>query len=291
MRILITALFAVFCLFGCSNMEPESGNNESESNRLTAEAEARLSATEGGRMVLRAIEAHGGLDAWHNAETSAYIWGFVGGTRTRLVAHNRTRQVYHDILALAGEAVQDGAQMAWDGSDAWIYPDSLMGMANPRFMTTTGYYFQSIPFVLADPGLHYEALAPALLDSIEHQMVRVTFEDGIGDAYGDHYTLYIHPETYMVSALRYRSTFGRGRPTIDENMRETLLYYKDYVTVDGLTTPTRFEGYGFSEGAKGNQYYSAESSEHSFSAPFDTTRLVMPDGGRVQSMPPAAGEQ
>ncbi len=290
MRTLITALFAVLCLFGC-NMEQESAYNGSESNRLTAEAEARLSATEGGQMVLRAIEAHGGLEAWHNAETSSYVWGFAGGMRSSLVAHNRTRQIYHDILAFADEEVKGRVQMAWDGSEAWVYPDSLMNSVNPRFMATTGYYFQSIPFVLADSGLHYEALAPALLDSVEHQIVRVTFGDGIGDAYGDHYTLYIHPETNMVSALRYRSTFGRGRPTIDENMRETLLYYKDYVTVDGLITPTRFEGYGFSEGTRGNQYYSAESSEHSFSAPFDATRLVMPDGGRVQPPPPAASEQ
>ena len=290
MRILITALFAVLCLFGC-NMEPESAYNGSEADRLTADAEARLSATEGGQMVLRAIEAHGGLDAWHNAETSAYIWGFAGGMRTRLVANNRTRQIYHDILAFADEAVQGSVQMAWDGSEAWVYPDSLMDMVNPRFMATTGYYFQSIPFVLADSGLHYEVLAPALLDSVEHQIVRVTFGDGIGDAYGDHYTLYVHPETNMVSALRYRSTFGRGRPAIDENMRETLLYYKDYVTVDGLTTPTRFEGHGFSEGTRGDQYYSAESSEHSFSAPFDATRLVMPDGGRVQPMPPGGSGQ
>lgn len=290
MRILITALLAVICLFGC-NMESESGQNGSESSRLTAETEARLSATEGGQMVLRAIEAHGGLDAWHNAETSAYIWGFSGSMRSRLVAHNRTRQIYHDILAFADEEVQGRVQMAWDGSEAWVYPDSLMEVVNPRFMATTGYYFQSIPFVLADSGLHYEVLAPALLDSVEHQIVRVTFGDGIGDAYGDHYTLYIHPETYMVSALRYRSTFGRGRPTIDENMRETLLYYKDYVTVDGLITPTRFEGYGFSEGIRGPQYYGAESSEHSFSEPFDASRLAMPDGGRVQPMPPAASEQ
>lgn len=290
MRTLITALFAVLCLFGCT-MEPESGNNGSESGGLTAEAEARLSATEGGQMVLSAIEAHGGLDAWHNAETSAYIWGFEGGMRSRLVAHNRTRQIYHDILAFADKEVQGRVQMAWNGSEAWVYPDSLMDMVDPRFMATTGYYFQSIPFVLADSGLHYEVLAPAHLDSVEHQIVRVTFGDGIGDAYGDHYTLYIHPETYMVSALRYRSTFGRGRPTIDENMRETLLYYKDYVTVDGLITPTRFEGYGFSEGNRGPQYYGAESSEHSFSAPFDASRLAMPDGGRVQPMPPAASEQ
>lgn len=285
MRIFSTVLFALMLIVGCSNPETDSSTtDELVDNPLTEETEARLMATEGGQMLLRAIEAHGGLDAWHNAETSSYVWGFGGGLESKMVAHNRTRQVYHDVLSMGGEPAPDGAQMVWDGTDAWVYPDSLE--TNPRFMATTGYYFQSIPFILADPGIRYEVLAPALLDSVEHHLVRATFDDGVGDAPGDHYTLYIHPETYMVNALRYRSTFGRGRPALDESMSETLLYYKGYVTVDGLTVPSQFEGYGFSEGARGNKYYEAASSEHSYTQPFVENRLVMPSSGaRVAPMP------
>lgn len=243
--------------------------------------------TEGGKLLFRAIRAHGGLEAWHQAETSSYIWGFSGGMKTKMVAHNRTRQVYHDILAIADEDIPDGSQMVWDGTDAWVYPDNLP--ARPRFMATTGYYFQSIPFILADPGVRYEVLEPTQLDSITHHIVRATFDDGVGDAPGDHYTLYIHPETYRVNAIRYRATFGRGRPAIDENMSETLLYYLDYVTVDGLTVPTKFEGYRFSEGEKGDKAYEAASSEHSYTELFDEERLVMPVGARIDSMP-AMGE-
>lgn len=258
--------------------------DKQEGNSLNVEAEARLMATEGGQVLLRAIEAHGGLDAWHNAETSSYIWGFGDGLRSRMVAHNRTRQVYHDILSMGEETVPDGSQMVWDGTDAWVYPDSLN--INPRFMATTGYYFQSIPFILADPGIRYEVLPPAMLDSVEYHLLRATFDDGIGDAPGDHYTLYIHPETHRVNALRYRSTFGRGRPAINESMSETLLYYKNYITVDGLVVPSWFEGYGFSEGAKGDKYYDAASSEHSYSQPFDESRLIMPSSGaRITPMP------
>ena len=271
-------------LFGCSDMETDrSATDESNIDLLTAETQERLMATEGGRMLLRAIVAHGGLDAWHNAKTSSYIWGFAGGLKTKMVAHNRTRQVYHDIMSVGDEEAPDGYQMAWDGTNAWLYPDSLA--IQPRFMATTGYYFQSIPFILADPGTHYEVLAPALLDSIEYNIVRVTFDDGVGDAPGDHYTLYIHPKTHRVDALRYRSTFGQGRPPIDETMAEVLLYYKEYVTVDGLIVPTRFEAYGFSEGKKGDKYYEAASSEHSYMQPFDESRLVMPEGAKIDMMP------
>ena len=38
------------------------------------EARARLTAGEGGQMVLDVIEKHGGLEAWYAASTSAYPW-------------------------------------------------------------------------------------------------------------------------------------------------------------------------------------------------------------------------
>ena len=269
-------------MLGCSDTDLSS-TGAPENHPLIAETEERLLSTEGGKVMWGAISAHGGLDAWYNAETSSYIWGFTGGVETKLTAHNRTRQVYHDILSIGDEAIPHDAQMAWDGVDAWVYPDSLP--MKPRFMATTGYYFQSIPFILADPGIRYEVLEPALLDSIEHHIVRATFDDGVGDAPGDHYTLYIHHETYVVNAVRYRSTFGQGRPSIDENMTEILLYYMDYVTVDGLTVPTRFEAYGFSGGMKGDRYYEAASSAHSYTQPFDKSRLMMPNGARIDPMP------
>ncbi len=269
---------------GCGNMESDGTNMiESEAHPLTTETESRLMATEGGRMLLRAIIAHGGLDAWHNAETSHYVWGFTGGLKTRMVAHNRTRHVYHDVLSMGGEVLPDEAQIVWDGTHAWAVPDSLP--VRVRFMATTGYYFQSIPFILADRGVRYEVMPPAILDSVEHHIIRATFDDGVGDAPGDHYTLYIHPKTYVVNAIRYRSTFGQGRPPIDENMSEVLLYYKDYITVDGLMVSTRFEGYEFSDGEKGQIYYEASSSEHSYTQPFDESRLRMPSDAMIDPMP------
>lgn len=282
MRILCTVLLIV--IFGCS--DPNHSNvGEFENNPFVAETKARLLSTEGGKILWRAIEAHGGLNAWYNAGTSSYVWGFTDGLETKLTAHNRTRQVYHDILSMGDEAMPPDARMAWDGVNAWVYPDSLP--VNPRFMATTGYYFQSIPFILADPGVRYEVLEEALLDSVEYHIVRATFDDGVGDAPGDHYTLYIHHETHIVNAIRYRSTFGKGRPPINENMSENLLYYKDYVTVDGLKVPTRFDAYGFSEGMKRDRYYGATSSAHSYTQPFNENRLLMPEGARIVPLPPS----
>jgi len=254
-----------------------------EEHPLSAEVQTRLMTSDGGELLLQTINAHGGLDAWHHAETSSYLIGSNGGVQSKMVANNRTRQVYHDIQSMGQDSPLDGAQMVWDGTNAWVYPNDLP--VNSRFMATTWYYFHSIPFILADPGVRYEILPNEAFENVEYLMMRVTFDDGVGDAPGDHYTLYIHPETYLVDALRYRSTYGSGRPPINDEMSETLLDYQYYVTVDGLTVATKFQGYGFSDGRKGDLYYEVIASEISYRVPFDQTRLAMPSDARVDPGP------
>ena len=143
--------------------------------------------------------------------------------------------------------------------------------------------FSSIPFVLADPGVTYEAMPPETLDGETYDMGRVGFEDGVGDA-SDTYTLYVHPETGRLRAIRYTVTYG-GRPA----RGETLFYYDDYTTVDGLTVPTHFRGYRFEDGQRGDFRNEAWVTDISFREPFDESLLEMPEGGRVQPMPPAEG--
>lgn len=253
-------------------------------------ARARLSASEGGRRVGRAIDAHGGLEAWYSAPTSSYTWEYanVGADlhfASFLVADNRTRRVYHDLLTVGpyGRPQPVEARFAWDGSEAWIAPDSIEKV-NPRFWATSGYYFEQIPFVLADPGIRYEALPDDTLDGVPHTMVRVTFEPGVGDSPGDSYTLYLDEETGRVAAIRYTVTFGR-EPDAGAPPRETLFYYDDYVTVDGLTVPTRFRGYSFSEDGRGAFKNEAWADSISFRRPFDASRLEAPPNARAVSVP------
>lgn len=251
----------------------------------SAAATGRLEASEGGQIVLRAINAAGGLAAWYGAATSSYGWEYsnVGSDiqfKTVMVADNRSRSVYHDIVSLGPfeNAQPYEGRMVWDGQDAWIYPAETEGI-NPRFWATTGYYFSSIPFVLADPGIVYETLPDQELDGVMYDMVKVGYEPGIGDA-SDTYTLYVDKESDQLRAIRYTVTFG-GRPAGNE----TLFYYEDYVTADGLTVPTRFDGYWVIDGEKGEFKNAAWVTDISFSTPFDETQLVMPEGARVVGMP------
>ena len=280
-RTTILATFAIAIgLPGCAPAEESWGPEQ-----MAAEASARLDASPGGQVVARAIEAAGGLETWYAAPTSSYGWEYanVGSNiqfRSHMVADNTTRRIYHDLQTLgdyeAPEPVE--ARFAWDGQDAWISPAEI-DRVNPRFWSSTGYYFSSIPFVLADPGIVYEVMPDEELDGRMYDMVKVGYEDGIGDA-SDNYTLYVDKESDRLRAIRYTVTFG-GRPA----RGESLFYYNDYETVDGLTVPTHFQGFQFVDGQKGDFRNEAWVTDISFTRPFDETQLEMPQSGRIQAMP------
>ena len=265
---------------------------EREVERRVEAAEARLTQNEGGRRVLRAIDAHGGLAAWYRAPTSSYTWEYANkGADLRfksfLVVDNRTRRAYHDLLTTGSydDARPVDARFAWTGERAWIAPDSIE-QPNPRFWALSGFYFQQIPFVLADPGTNYEALPDDSIDGTPHDMVEITFGEDVGDSPDDRYTLYLDKETGQVDAIRYTVSYGRDVGP-DEELSETFFDYEDYVTVDGLTVPTRFEGYTYSEanGPGDTLRNEAVADSISYRRPFDASKLEPPSNARFVSLP------
>lgn len=294
LRVLFSVCLLSMLMSGCQPPETTAAAEVDAIGEAVREARERLEASEGGQLVLRAINAHGGLEAWFAAPTSSYVWEYsnVGSNirfKTHLVADNQSRRVYHDLIELGTPDAPkpfDG-RLAWDGKDAWISPDTLRA-PNPRFWATTGYYFESIPFILADPGLNYTLLPDEELEGKTYDMVRVSYDDGIGDSPGDEYILYVNKESSIVDAIRYTVTYGRGRPAPGAPLRETLFYYEDYTTVDGLTVAQRFRGFNVVDGEVLGFKNEAWASDISFRRPFDESKLIMPQDGRVQPMPEPA---
>lgn len=289
------ALFAVVLLAACGEApDPEAraaAGGDAEAASLAEEARERLEASEGGRLVLQAIEAHGGLEAWYEAPTSSYTWEYANVDadlrfKSFLVADNRSREVYHHLTLTGSFDDPDSvdARFAWDGTDAWMHPPEIE-QPNPRFWGISGYYFQQIPFVLADPGVNYRVLPDEELDGTTYQMVRAYFDHEVGESPGDSYTLYVHPETGIVDAIRYTVSFGRDVEP-DADLPETLFYYDDHVTVDGLTVATAFRGYDFTEdGERGEFKNEAFADSISFRRPFDPTGMEPPEGARFVAPP------
>lgn len=281
----------VVAWIGCASAEEDATPRVEQQ---VADARERLMASDGGELVLRAIEAHGGLESWYRAPTSSYTWEYANVEadiqfKSFLVADNQTRRVYHDLMTVGPyeDPQPVEARFAWNGEVAWMYPDSIE-RPNPHFWATTGYYFEQIPFILADPGLTYERLPDETLDGTTYEMVRVGYEENVGYSDDDTYTLYVHPESGQVDAIRYTVTYGRDVPA-DADLSETLFYYEDYVTVDGLTVATHFRGYSYTDGGRGNFRNEAWADSISFQRSFDAAQLSPPDGARIIEPPPING--
>jgi hypothetical protein len=282
------------CVQSSDEAPPSETPNVVPEDQVTRQVEAareRLTQSDGGRLVLRAIEAHGGLTNWYRAPTSSYTWEYanVGADlqfKSFLVADNQTREVYHDLMSVGpyDNPKPADARFAWNGEVAWMHPDTLQ-QPNPHFWATTGYYFEQIPFLLADPGLTYERLPDETLDGTTYEMVKVGYEENVGYSDDDTYTLYVHPETNRVDAIRYTVTYGRDVPA-DADLSETLFYYEDYVTVDSLTVATHFRGYRYTDGGRGGFRNEAWADSISFRRPFDASKLDPPDGARIVEPPP-----
>lgn len=91
------------CAGPTAPVDPNAGKSDAQIK--AEEATARLEASEGGKLVLAAIDAHGGLEAWYAAPTSSYTWEYAneGGDmqfKTYLVAENSSRRVYHEFRTL-----------------------------------------------------------------------------------------------------------------------------------------------------------------------------------------------
>ncbi|MFO8098395.1 MAG: hypothetical protein R6T83_02095 [Salinibacter sp.] len=283
-------------LAGCGGGDSDSAASnvvpDSVVEQEVADARERLTQNEGGERVLRAIEAHGGLAAWYRAPTSSYVWEYANEGAdlhfaSFMVVDNRTRRAYHDLLRTGPfeDPQPVDAAFAWTGDRAWVAPPD-MEQPNPRFWALSGFYFQQIPFVFADPGVNYEALPDDTIDGTPHDMVRITFGDDVGDAPDDSYTLYLDKDSRRLDAIRYTVTFGRNVDA-DADLSETFFDYQDYVIVDSLTVPTRFEGYAYSEegGIGETRTNWAEADSISYRRSFDESRLTPPDTARFVSLP------
>ena len=274
---------------GCAS-QPAAEPQPSVAESQAAEARARLETSDAGRLLLAAIEAHGGLEAWYASPATTFCWEYSNpGSEMRFktcgAVDNQTRRAYHDLVSLGTpDAVEPyEGRFAWDGEKAWIYPADTPKV-NPRFWALTGFYFQQIPFVLADPGVVCETMPDAELDGETYSMIECGFEAGVGDAPGDTYKLYLDQADHRVHAIRYTVTYGRTPEQI-QSPRETLFFYEDLQTVDGLTTPGHFDGYWFDDGAKGEFKNEAWATKLSYTQPFRESRLIMPEEARVQPMP------
>ncbi|MEQ9442236.1 MAG: DUF6503 family protein [Cyclobacteriaceae bacterium] len=216
---LVLLLGPLFGFMACNS--PETSSAPSSEN----------TAPEYPALLQEALEAHGGLDTWQSFGQLAYD------------VYRGEALVDHQLIALPSRKVfieNEQYNIGFDGQQVWVSPDtSAYPGSSARFYHNLQFYFFALPFVLADPGIHYEVLEPREFQGTTYDVLKVTYEANVGDASNDEYIAYFDPSSHQLHLLLYTVTYFSQSPGENYNAR----LYQDWQTVNGLQVPQRVLGY------------------------------------------------
>lgn len=243
-------------------------------------AKERLEKTEAGQKLWSSIEAHGGFEKWFSNGPISFHFDYQpldGSTR------RNSYQVVDQWSVRAVHEVAANRQMkyGWDGENAWSFPDTANVGVNPRFWSTTPFYFIGLPFVLADEGIVLEELEQKEHKGVVYDLVKATFEEGVGDAPDDFYVIYIHPETKKMAGLRYIVSYPGFFPN-GGSAPEKFMEILGTQTVNGITLSTGYNTHWFKNEEVAEHITKIDVTEVSFKPELEEDFFLSPTGAKIR---------
>ena len=285
-----TALLLALILFACGGRKsqpeienelvtPEFAKPEDAwvADRVS-EAESRLTSTEGGEIVWKSIESHGGLSTWYSNGPIYFRFNY------RPIGDAKIRDTYQLVDTWSAKARHQLAsdptiEYGWDGDSAWKYPPDGELAINPRFWSLSPYYFVGLPFVLSDEGVNLAYEGTTEYEGANHHLVRATFGEGVGDA-SDFYVLYINTETYRLAAIRYIVSFKGFFPD-GGNTPEKLMTYEGAQTINGITLPEKHRTFMWVDNAVAEHVTNITVENVAFRPNTNSSYFEIPQGSYV----------
>lgn len=193
-------------------------------------------------LLLKSIEAHGGVAQWQKAQTWEYTI-------------QRNEKPEHHLIDLQTRKVlltHEDYRLGFDGKEVWVSPNkAAFDKGSPRFYHNLVWYFHAFPFIMADPGINYEILPQKELDGKLYDAIKITFNDGVGDAPDDYYIAHFDPDTHLMYLLLYTVTYFNQAPSTKYN----ALVYDEWENVNGLLVPSKMIGYQYEDDQLGEKRY------------------------------------
>ena len=243
--------------------------------------------------MLRAIAAHGGLEAWFRTRSSVSVWEYtqLGNGRSftsKLAGERGGQRVYQELQYFDPAGAKIGAgRFAWDGSSGWLEMEGGITHADRlRHRAAATFYLERVPFIFALQNIEYELMSPEDLDGAPHDRIRISITGGVGDA---RFVVYINQLTGRVSAVQYAFLTDSPQSGLD-SLKDGLARYNEFFTVDGLTLPTKLRLYPRLDGVEQEPSYEATCREITFREFFDQSALERPAGAIVIPGPHQLGK-
>lgn len=181
--------------------------------------------------LIKVFKAHGGLETWKSMRSMTYQLN-EQSTVTDLL--NRNILLETDNYMIGGN----------DGK-VWIAQDSTyFDPGRARFYHNLMFYFYAMPFVLSDDGINYSPADSLTYKNETFPGIKISYNEGIGDAPDDNYILYYDPSSYEMKWLAYTVTYGKN----EESNNYSFIKYEDWNEVNGLLLPVKLQWYTVKDG-------------------------------------------
>jgi len=218
-----------------------------------------------------ALEAHGGLDQWSKMNTLKYT----------IERNDKPEQHLIDLKSRKVLLTHDDYKLGFDGKEVWVTPNlEAFGKGSPRFYHNLIFYFYAIPFVLADPGINYEVLPQKEIEGQTYNVLKISYNEGVGDAPDDYYIAHFNTETNLMDWLLYTVTYYSG----EKSEKFNALKY-DWQEMNGLKIPSKLTGYKYEDGQITDFRYSRLFKEVSISTQTSNSSIFeMPKGAAIDPL-------
>ncbi len=240
-----SSVFLFLCMACNPTLDENSANVGTDPNTVLASAKAPF--------ILPFLDRHGGIDQWQAFKTLTFETG-----------NENFSQKYAVDLATRKILIEgEKGQVGFDGENVWIAPSKEAfptGGRPHRFMYSMAFYFLGIPYVYADPGVIASEPMKETFDGKTYDVVRVSYEVGVGDSSGDTYVNYFDPVTKELEFLLYTVTYHSGER--NEDYYATI--YDSWQTVDGMKVPKDIS-FAFIDEGKLNVYVKSSYKNVTFS--------------------------
>ncbi|WP_405293826.1 hypothetical protein [Algibacter sp. Ld11] len=245
-------------------------------------ANKKLNATEAGKVLWSAMEAHGGLAKWFSNGYLSFQFNY------QPLNGKTARNSYQTIDTWSNKARHNSVTdtesiFGWDGKEAWLKAkDSTSFAYDTQFWALTPLYFSGQPFVLDGEGVNLELLPELEFQGATQKVIKATYDAGIGSAPDDYYVLYVNAETNLVDAFKYIVSYPDYFPN-GGHAPEKITVTQGTTTVDGIVFATGFKTYWSTNDKDGLGEYitKIDVSDISFSPTVEDNFFSKPEGAAV----------
>ena len=187
------------------------------------------------------LKTHGGLEKWAKYGTLSYTLASKSIPEKHLIDLNSRK-----VLITTDSTFT----MGFDGKDVWVSPNlAAYPGSSATFYHNLVFYFFSLPFVVADPGVNHNALPDITFDGVAYSRISITFGSDVGESPDDQYILWFRKSDKLLSMINYSVTYFDPANASKFN----AMVYEEWQTVNGLKVPLKWTSYKWENDSLGDK--------------------------------------